>query len=318
MSCIYRGAIVDTNLSRNARGGTEMMRERLLSAVPSQLLDNFAIHFSRPRQIYDDVKNIFYAHDLAADPENKILLNDGWNKFSKLVFVSHWQRDQYITMYGIPYSKCTVIENAIETEFEYTKRPSGPIRFIYHTTPHRGLELLYPIFDQLSKEFNNIHLDVFSSFEIYGWKERDKPYAKLFDALKAHPKVTYYGTRSNEEVLIALKQSHIFLYPSIWVETSCIAMIEAIKCGCTVIHPSLGALPETAGGATVMYDYVEDPNAHANMAYKMTKSLLAQETKSPGFIDALAADTIRELNKNSMPNFQAKWISLLTQLNANG
>jgi glycosyltransferase involved in cell wall biosynthesis len=318
MSCVYRGAVVDTNLSRNARGGTEMMRERLLSAVPSSLLDNFAIHFSRPRQIYDDVKNIFYAHDLAADPENKILLNDGWKQFAKLVFVSHWQRDQYINVYNIPYSKCTVIENAIETEFEYTKRPTGPIRFIYHTTPHRGLELLYPIFDTLSKEFDNIHLDVFSSFEIYGWKERDKPYAKLFDALKAHPKVTYYGTRSNEEVLIALKQSHIFLYPSIWMETSCIAMIEAIKCGCTVIHPSLGALPETAGGATVMYDYVEDPNAHANIAYKMTKSLLKQEQKNSGFIDLLAADIIRELNKNSIQNFQAKWVSLLTQLNANG
>jgi len=318
MSCIYRGAIVDTNLSRNARGGTEMMRERLLSAVPSSLLDNFAIHFSRPRQIYDDVKNVLYCHDLAADPENKILLNSGWKQFTKLVFVSHWQRDQYINMYNIPYSKCIVIENAIETEFEYVKRPTGPIRFIYHTTPHRGLELLYPIFDTLSKEFDNIHLDVFSSFEIYGWKERDKPYAKLFDSLKAHPKITYYGTRSNEEVLIALKQSHIFLYPSIWVETSCIAMIEAIKCGCTVIHPSLGALPETAGGATVMYDYVEDPNAHANVAYKMTKSLLLKEQKSPGFIDLLAADTIRELNKNSMPNFQAKWVSLLTQLNTNG
>jgi UDP-glucose:(glucosyl)LPS alpha-1,2-glucosyltransferase len=318
MSCIYRGAVVDTNLSRNARGGTEMMRDRLLTAVPPSLLDNFAIHFSRPRQIYDDVKNIFYAHDLAADPENKILLNDGWKQFAKLVFVSHWQRDQYVNMYNIPYSKCTVIENAIETEFEYTKRPTGPIRFIYHTTPHRGLELLYPIFDMLSKEFDNIHLDVFSSFEIYGWKERDKPYAKLFDALKAHPKITYYGTRSNEEVLIALKQSHIFLYPSIWMETSCIAMIEAIKCGCTVIHPSLGALPETAGGATVMYDYVEDPNAHANTAYKMTKSLLLKEQKHPGFIDLLAADTIRELNKNSMPIFQSKWVSLLTQLNANG
>lgn len=318
MSCVYRGAIVDTNLSRNARGGTEMMRDRLLTAVPPSLLDNFAIHFSRPRQIYDDVKNIFYAHDLAADPENKILLNGGWNKFAKLVFVSHWQRDQYISMYNIPYSKCTVIENAIETEFEYTKRPTGPIRFIYHTTPHRGLELLYPIFDTLSKEFDNIHLDVFSSFEIYGWKERDKPYAKLFDALKAHPKITYYGTRSNEEVLIALKQSHIFLYPSIWVETSCIAMIEAIKCGCTVIHPSLGALTETAGGATLMYDYIEDPNAHANIAYKMTKSLLLQEQRNPGFIDSLAADTIRELNKNSIPHFKSKWINLLTQLNANG
>lgn len=318
MSCIYRGAIVDTDLSRNARGGTEMMRDRLLSAVPSNLLDKFAIHFSRPRQIYDDVKNIFYAHDLAADPENMILKDGGWNQFSKLVFVSHWQRDQYITMYNIPYSKCTVIENAIETEFEYTKRPAGPIRFIYHTTPHRGLELLYPIFDLLSKEFENIHLDVFSSFEIYGWKERDKPYAKLFEALKAHPKVTYYGTRTNEEVLAALKQSHIFLYPCIWVETSCIAMIEAIKCGCTVIHPSLGALPETAGGSTIMYDYNEDPNAHANTAYRLTRALLHQETKNPGFIDSLAADTIRELNKNSMHAFKSKWTNLLTQLSANG
>ena len=318
MSCIYRGAIVDTDLSRNARGGTEMMRERLLEVVPSSLLDDFAIHFSRPRQIYDDVKNIFYAHDLAADPENKILLNGGWKQFAKLVFVSHWQRDQYISMYGIPYSMCAVIENAIETEFEYAKRPDGPIRFVYHTTPHRGLELLYPIFDALTKEFDNIHLDVFSSFEIYGWKERDKQYTKLFDQLKAHPKITYYGTRSNEEVLIALKQSHIFLYPCIWTETSCIAMIEAIKCGCTVIHPSLGALPETAGGATVMYDYNEDPNVHANIAYIMTKSLLKQEQKTPGFIDALAADTIRELNKNSIPNFQTKWISLLRQMNVNG
>ena len=315
MSCIYRGAIVDTDLSRNARGGTEMMRDRLLAAVPSSLLDNFAIHFSRPRQIYDDVKNIFYAHDLAGDPENKILLDNGWDKFSKLVFVSHWQRDQYINAFGIPYSKCSVIENAIETEFEYTKRPSGPIRFVYHTTPHRGLELLYPVFDALSKEFDNIHLNVFSSFEIYGWKERDKQYQKLFEQLKSHPKITYYGSRSNEEVIATLKQSHIFLYPCIWVETSCIAMIEAIKCGCTVIHPSLGALPETSSGASLMYDYTEDVNQHANTAYKITRSLLQQEMKNPGFIDSLAADTIRELHKNSIPSFKVKWTSLLTALN---
>jgi glycosyltransferase involved in cell wall biosynthesis len=318
MSCIYRGTIVDTNLSRNAKGGTEMMRDRLLSAVPSNLLDKFAIHFSRPRQIYGDVKNIFYAHDLAADPENKLLHNGGWQKFAKLVFVSHWQRDQYISMYGIPYYMCTVIENAIETEYQYTKRPDGPIRFIYHTTPHRGLELLYPIFDALSKEFPNIHLDVYSSFEIYGWKERDKPYERLFENLKSHPKITYHGTKSNQEVLAALKKSHIFLYPCVWVETSCIAMIEAIKCGCTVIHSNLGALPETAGGATLMYDYTEDVNVHANTAHRLTRAILMQEQKSPGFIDSLAADTIRELNKNSMPSFRTKWINLLTQLSANG
>jgi len=316
MSCIYRGAVIDTDLSKNARGGTEMMRERLINAVPSSILDNYAIHFSRPRQVYEDVKNIFYAHDLASDPENKILLNDGWKLFDKFVFVSYWQRDQYMMMYGIPYSKCTVIENAIETEFEYTERPSnGPIRFVYHTTPHRGLELLYPIFDGLSKEFDNIHLDVFSSFEIYGWQERDKQYQKLFDLLKNHPKITYHGTKSNEEVISTLKQSHIFLYPCIWQETSCIAMIEAIRCGCLVIHPSLAALPETASNVTVMYDFNENHAVHANTAYKFARNILTLENKDRGFIDTFAADTGRETYKNSITTYKTKWVSLLEQLN---
>lgn len=316
MSCIYRGAVIDTDLSKNARGGTEMMRERLLSVVPASLLDNYAIHFSRPRQMYEDVKNIFYAHDLAGDPENNILLNDGWKLFNKFVFVSYWQRDQYMMVYGIPYSKCTVIENAIETEFEYTPRPSnGPIRFVYHTTPHRGLELLYPIFDELSKEFDNIHLDVFSSFEIYGWKERDKQYQHLFERLKNHPKITYHGTKSNEEVITALKQSHIFLYPCIWQETSCIAMIEAIRCGCLVIHPNLAALPETASNVTVMYDFNENHTIHANTAYKFARNILTIENKDRGFINSFAADVGRETDKNSMSTYKAKWIGLLEQLN---
>jgi UDP-glucose:(glucosyl)LPS alpha-1,2-glucosyltransferase len=318
MSCIYRGSVVDTNLSRNARGGTEMMRERLLKAAPSELLEKFAIHLSRPREIYSDVKNILWAHDLAADPENKILLNNGWQKFEKIVFVTHWQRDQYISMYGIPYSKCAVIENAIETKFEYSKKPEGAIRFIYHTTPHRGLELLYPIFDALSKEYDNIHLDVFSSFEIYGWKERDKPYADLFEKLKSHPKISYHGSKSNEEVLSALKQSHIFLYPCIWVETSCIAMIEAIRSGVTVIHPSLGGLPETAADTTVMYDFTEIYSHHANMAYNITKTILNQEIQTPGFIDACGADAKRELSKNSIDNFKFKWTQLLTRMVQDG
>jgi glycosyltransferase involved in cell wall biosynthesis len=315
MSCVYRGAVVDTDLSRNARGGTEMMRERLIAAVPSSLLDSFAIHFSRPRQMYDDVKNIFYAHDLAGDPENKILLDSGWKMFDKLVFVSYWQRDQYMMVYNIPYSKCTVIENAIETEFEYNPRPTnGPIRFIYHTTPHRGLELLYPVFDLLSKEFNNIHLDVFSSFEIYGWKERDARYKKLFDDLSNHSNITYHGTRSNEEVISTLKQSHIFLYPCIWQETSCIAMIEAIRCGCLVIHPGLAALPETASGMTVMYDFHENHTAHANIAYRYVKNILTLENKNSGFINTFASDSGREMNKNSITTYTTKWVSLLEQL----
>ena len=206
MSALVKGKISDTNLSRNARGGTEQMRDRLLRSVDPNLLEKVVIHFSRVRSENNipNVPSIFYAHDLFNDPESSKLANGGYKQFAKLVFVTHWQRDQYMLAYGIPYSHCTVIENAIEKQFEDNKKPTDTINFIYHTTPHRGLQLLYPVFDALTKKYDNIHLNVYSSFEVYGWKERDKPYEKLFNALRQHPKITYHGAKSNSEVLDAL------------------------------------------------------------------------------------------------------------------
>ena len=288
----------------------------MLKYVDKTLLQNVVIHFSRVRQenFIPNIPNIFYAHDLIGDPESKVLANGGYKNFSKIVFVSHWQRDQFMLAYGIPYSHCTVIENAIELEYEYKEKDTSKINFIYHTTPHRGLELLYPIFNELSKEFDNIHLDVFSSFGVYGWSERDAQYESLFKQLKAHPKITYHGAKSNAEVLEALNKSHIFLYPCIWQETSCIAMIEAIKSGCLVVHPNLAALPETAAEATIMYDYTEDRQEHARRAYKYAKKILQYEKDLPeSFINSYTADVRCELPRNSIEAFTGKWEDLLKQ-----
>ena len=110
----------------------------------------------------------------------------------------------------------------------------------------------------------NWHLDVYSSFEIYGWKERDNEYKELFEKIKKHPKMTYHGFKPNEEVKEALKKAHIFALPSIWPETSCIALIEAMSAGCICVHSSLAALPETSSNWTLQYDFSEDMNEHAS------------------------------------------------------
>jgi len=314
MSCVYSGKIVDSELSKKARGGTEMMRQRLLDNVKSELLQNVAIHLSRPRKIYEDVKNILYLHDLAGDPENKILLNAGWKKFDHFVFVSQWQRDTYVMTYGIPYSMCTVIPNAVETQFFPNKKDMSTIRFIYHTTPHRGLELVYPIFDALSKEFDNIHLDVYSSFEIYGWKSRDKPYQKLFESIKSHSHMTYHGSVSNDEILTALARSHIFMYPCIWQETSCIALIEAIKSGLICVHPNYGALVETSSGSTIAYDYNENIQNHANICYSIIKNLLNIMKNDQQFFEKYTNSDRFSLPKNDINNFTKSWNNVLESL----
>ena len=252
------------DLNKNARGGTELMQERLHSSIDPDLLSKFQIIPSRVRELEDDKKKILWLHDLPNDPESAHLSEaKSRERFDKIVCVSDWQMQLYNLISNVPYSDCIVIKNAIDPIPVKVKEYNGTINLIYHTTPHRGLEILVPVFEELCKLHDNIHLDVYSSFEIYGWKDRDVQYQELFDRCRAHEKISYHGSVSNEEIREALVRSHIFAYPSIWPETSCLAVIEAMSAKNIVVCPNYAALPETCSNFAMMYPYTENKNAHA-------------------------------------------------------
>lgn len=256
-------------LSKNARGGTELMLEGLYKHVDNDLLSNFQIIPSRVRELKEDKVRILWCHDLPNDPESQHLANGGWAKFHKIVFVSHWQQQAYINAYGIPWSRTCVLQNAIEPLEEKTQQDDNGVHIVYHTTPHRGLQILVPVFEKLAENDKNICLHVYSSFKIYGWQDRDKQFEPLFERIKNHPQMEYHGTVSHEELMNALPDMDIFAYPSIWPETSCISLIEAMSAGLVCIHPNFAALPETAANWTAMYDFHEDMNVHAGKLYSM-------------------------------------------------
>lgn len=270
-----------TESNQNAMGGTELMTTALFNKLPPDYFDGIQIVPSRVRNLEADKRRVFVSHDLPSDPETKFMKHGGWSVFHKLVFVSHTQRDSFFREYeDIQPGRTAVIHNAIDPiAFDITQKQYDKIRIIYHTTPHRGLELLYPVVDKLSQEFPNIHLDVYSSFNLYGWGDRDKPYEPLFDKIKQHPNMSYRGAVSNKEVREALTRAHIFAYPSIWVESSCISLIEAMSAGCICVHPNNGALPETASNWTNMYNFHQDPNIHANIFYNMLKQAIGDASE---------------------------------------
>lgn len=249
-----------------AMGGTELMNKALYDRVDNSLLDQFNIIKSRVRHVDSEKQNVLWLHDLWNDPEAQHLADaEKRKRFSKLVFVSNYQLSTYHMGLGVPYSETLVLKNAIDP-IEQKAKSSDQIKLIYHTTPHRGLNIVYAAVNHLAQKYGDkIHLDVYSSFEAYGWKERDEPYKELFDNIRSHPNMTYHGYQPNNVVRSALQEAHIFAFPSIWVETSCIAAIEAMSAGCEVVCPNLGALPETTAGFARMYPFHEDQNAHANI-----------------------------------------------------
>lgn len=260
--------IAQDELSKNAIGGTERMKNGLAERVNSEILDKFQIICSRVRDIDSKLIPIYWLHDLPEDPESEHLRAGGWNKFERNVFVSNWQMQAYIKHFGMPWYKCRVLQNAIEP-IEFIPKKQGKIKLIYHTTPHRGLNILVPVFTKLAEKYDNIELDVFSSFKIYGWEDRDKPFEQLFDMCRNHPQINYHGFQPNDVVRKALQDAHIFAYPSIWLETSCIAMMEAMSAGCLCLHPNYGALYETASNFTWMYQYREDMRDHMIIMYSL-------------------------------------------------
>ena len=179
----------------------------------------------------------------------------------------------YQKYYGLPWYKCVVLHNAIEP-IPYIEKPKDKIKLIYHTTPHRGLNILVSVFDGLCKEFDNLELDVYSSFKIYGWEQRDEPYKELFEYCKSHPKINYHGSVPNSEIRSALQQAHIFAYPNTWQETSCISLMEAMSAGLFCIHPNYGALYETASNWTWMYQWQDSIRDHAKMFYELTSNAI--------------------------------------------
>lgn len=272
------------DINKDAMGGTEQIMEKIYNSVDSELLSKFQIIPSRVRELDDTKVRILFLHDLPGDPESKHLENGGWAKFHKLVFVSNWQKQQYIDYYNIPWSMCTVMLNAIDPiDVKIENKPTDKINIVYHTTPHRGLELLVPVFENLAENNPDIHLHVFSSFKIYGWEQRDKPYEKLFEKINSSDRMTYYGYVPNKELREHLKDMHIFGYPSIWPETSCISLMEAMSAGILCVHPNYGALFETGSNWTAIYDWHENVNEHAGIFHSvLTGAIDAVRVKSPG------------------------------------
>ncbi len=263
-------------LSKDSNGGTELMLRRLYDGkIARDVIEQFQIIPTRVRDIQEDKYRIYFCHDLEGDPEvQQALGNDGYRRFHKVVCVSNWQAQRIIRHLDVPWSKVVVLLNAIDPLPVVPARTFDKINLIYHSTPHRGLQLLVPVFKKLCETMDNIHLDVYSSFKLYGWEQRDEQFKELYDEMGENPNITNHGSVSQDEIRTALNNAHIFAYPSIWEETSCLCLMEAMSAGLMCVHPNYGALYETAANWTSSYNYNEDANEHASIFYLMLENAI--------------------------------------------
>ena len=284
------------------KGGTELQLGFLTKYVDKNLLDQVQICTSVPGKVPIDPSkvNILWQKNSYDQPNLYPWFKNKANhhKYDWYVFNSHWNHEKFRMMFGLPHHKCIVIKNGIEPIEKSKPYEKGkPIKIIHQNTPWRGLSVLLGAMQLVKNPL--ISLDVYSSTEIYGkdfYKKNDHNYTALYKQAEELPNVNYIGYKPNGYIREHIKDYNMYVYPSIFEETSCISLLESMVAGLYCITTNYGALFETGAEFPM---YIAYDNNYRNLAEKFAYGIEASAT-------ALHEPSIQE-HLNTQSNYTKKY-----------
>jgi len=272
--------LLEAVLNPDGTGGTEIMgrawQDLVLPAAPD-LSDWHWCVIPGDNVISPDSSNIVWLHSHHLEPGLEDLMDKQFQKhFKAYVFVSDWQYEGFVQRFKLPAEKCFVLKNAIHP-FEKHKKPEGKLQLMFHPNPIRGLDILLESIKLLPEEDFELHI-----FHELDPDERKKQYQQglqTYEYSHVPPqeeeflryclrlanqdsRVVRHTRTNNSKVREQLMNTHIFAYPTYFLETSCICMIEALAAGCSVLSSNLAALPETGLGFARQYGFIPDRQKH--------------------------------------------------------
>ena len=241
--------------------------------------------------------------------------------WSSIAFVSEWQRDQFCGIYWIDREKTRVMRNAISPAFAAVTPATpwflsgeAPV-LVYTSAPYRGLDVLLDAMPIIRAAVPDARLRVFSGTRIQEGGVENDPYAELYQRCASTEGVDYIGTVAQNELAAELSRAAALAYPSTFPETSCIAAMEAMAAGATILTTRSGALPETTAGFGVMVEPHEAASRLAKEFAEMTIEALSAARRDPDAAAARRAQQIEFARKNySWPARTLEWEGYLSDI----
>jgi len=262
--------------NQTPKGGTELQFSYLEKYVDKKILDQVQITTSVPEKIplHATKLNILWQKNSYDQPNLAPWFKDKSNhhKYDWYVFNSHWNFEKFRMAFNLPLEKCVVIKNGIDDIQKAEPYQVGqPIKIIHQNTPWRGLSVLLGAMQLVKNPL--ISLDVYSSTEVYGknfYEQNDHDYRKLYEQADSLSNVNYIGYKPNEYIKENIHKYNMYVYPSIFEETSCISLLECMAGGLYCITTNYGALFETGAEFPL---YIPYDNNYRKLAEKFAASI---------------------------------------------
>jgi glycosyltransferase involved in cell wall biosynthesis len=253
------------------------------------------------RQVQGVTTQILLWIHIPPDQPMMLALQDDYERaaWDGFVFVSHWQRDQYLRAYQIPVEKTGVMGNAVSPSF--ASQPTAPAWFetgrppmlVYTTTPYRGLVHLLDAFPTIQEAVPDVSLRVFSTMKVYqGLPAEDAQFDALYQRCAAMPGVSYIGGLGQRALAEATAEAAALCYPCTFPESSCIVAMEAMAVGAMVLATKTGALMETTAGFGRGVPWNGDPARLVSDYAELTIHALDEARRNPQRAASVRQDQI--------------------------
>lgn len=179
----------------------------------------------------------------------------GWSdhlaRWDRVLGVSSYHARFIADAYGL--SNTGFVPNGVDLgRFDQTLT-KVPFSAIYASSPDRGLLTLLDLWPRIVAQEPTALLTVAYGFDTMdAWIRAGRhDLAEFKDAvmrtMEATPQVEYVGRLPQDELARRYCRTVAWLYPSDFLETSCITAMEAMAGGCIPVTSSVGAVKETVG-----------------------------------------------------------------------
>lgn len=244
------------------------------------------------------VQNIFlWVHDILSNAETgSFILNQiHKDKFKKVLALCNWHKDR-LKKEGIPSDKIYVTRNSISIErfIRYTP-PKQKNRFIYSSSPNRGLTKLLYFFQKIINRYEDSELYIFCDNS-----QLDIEQSNLIQITKG---VTLNNRISQDQIAIEYLKSDIWFYPTDFKETYCITALESQISKVLCFTSNIGSLSEIVGNRGVTYSpSLSDDKILEKLFFVLDNQSLKNKLVEKAYNWALKQDT---------HNLALEWIQFL-------
>jgi glycosyltransferase involved in cell wall biosynthesis len=160
-------------------------------------------------------------------------------QIDKIVSVSQFQQQQWSEEFHIPPEKFCILHNGIDSSLFNEYNPIRPgKKLIYTSQPQRGLPLLLELFLKIQQNCPDAELHIFA----YSSQSTTD---QLQSQYKNQSHIHFHGSVSKQVLANELKSARLFVYPTSFLESFCMAAVEAQAAGVPVVSSAIGALTET-------------------------------------------------------------------------